>query len=73
MYKLARPFNAFSGALAVFLGGYVAGTGAWGDVAVVTVPQARPTVPTVEDGILGCRPENVTATYLAGREVYRRA
>ncbi|MDX1663524.1 MAG: geranylgeranylglycerol-phosphate geranylgeranyltransferase [Candidatus Promineifilaceae bacterium] len=29
MYKLARPFNALSGALAVFMGGYVAGTGEW--------------------------------------------
>lgn len=31
-YSLARPFNALSGALAVFLGGYVAGTGAWDKV-----------------------------------------
>ncbi len=29
VYKLARPFNALSGALAVLLGGYVAGTGEW--------------------------------------------
>ena len=28
-YRIARPFNAFSGGLAVMLGGYVAGTGAW--------------------------------------------
>jgi geranylgeranylglycerol-phosphate geranylgeranyltransferase len=34
LYKLARPFNALSGALAVFLGGYVAGTGEWGKVAM---------------------------------------
>ncbi len=34
LYKLARPFNAFSGALAVFLGGYVAGTGEWTRVAL---------------------------------------
>jgi geranylgeranylglycerol-phosphate geranylgeranyltransferase len=29
LYKLARPFNGFSSALAVFLGGYVARTDAW--------------------------------------------
>ncbi|MFW5941536.1 MAG: geranylgeranylglycerol-phosphate geranylgeranyltransferase [Chloroflexota bacterium] len=34
LYRLARPFNAFSGALAVFLGGYVAGTGEWLNVAL---------------------------------------
>jgi geranylgeranylglycerol-phosphate geranylgeranyltransferase len=34
MYKLARPFNAFSGALAVFLGGYVAGADSWLKVAL---------------------------------------
>ncbi len=37
LYKLARPFNAFSGALAVFLGGYVAGTGEWLNVALAAV------------------------------------
>ncbi len=37
MYKLARPFNAFSGALAVFLGGYVAGTGEWLNVGLAAV------------------------------------
>jgi geranylgeranylglycerol-phosphate geranylgeranyltransferase len=40
MYKLSRPFNALSGALAVILGGYVARTGEWLNVflaAVVTV------------------------------------
>jgi geranylgeranylglycerol-phosphate geranylgeranyltransferase len=37
MYKLARPFNALSGALAVFLGGYVAGTGEWGKVALAAL------------------------------------
>ncbi|HZD11461.1 MAG TPA: geranylgeranylglycerol-phosphate geranylgeranyltransferase [Candidatus Binatia bacterium] len=37
LYKLARPFNAFSGALAVFLGGYVAGTGEWLKVALAAV------------------------------------
>ncbi|MCO5183047.1 MAG: geranylgeranylglycerol-phosphate geranylgeranyltransferase [Anaerolineae bacterium] len=36
-YRLARPFNALSGALAVFLGGYVAGTGAWDKVALAAV------------------------------------
>jgi len=36
-YKLARPFNAISGALAVFLGGYVAGTGAWDKVALAAL------------------------------------
>lgn len=37
LYKLARPFNAFSGALAVFLGGYVAGTGEWLNVLLAAV------------------------------------
>jgi geranylgeranylglycerol-phosphate geranylgeranyltransferase len=40
LYQLSRPFNALSGALAVFLGGYVAGTGEWlhvGLAAVVTI------------------------------------
>lgn len=37
MYKLARPFNAFSGALAVFLGGYVAGTGEWLNVGLAAI------------------------------------
>jgi geranylgeranylglycerol-phosphate geranylgeranyltransferase len=37
MYKLARPFNALNGGLAVFLGGYVAGTGEWGKVALAAV------------------------------------
>ncbi len=36
-YKLARPFNAISGALAVFLGGYVARTGAWDKVALAAL------------------------------------
>lgn len=34
MYKLTRPFNTLNGAAAVFLGGYVAGTGEWGKVAL---------------------------------------
>lgn len=29
LYKISRPFNALSGAIAVILGGYVAGTGEW--------------------------------------------
>ncbi|MDX1613831.1 MAG: geranylgeranylglycerol-phosphate geranylgeranyltransferase [Candidatus Promineifilaceae bacterium] len=37
LYRLARPFNAFSGALAVFLGGYVAGTGEWLNVGLAAV------------------------------------
>ncbi len=37
LYKLARPFNALSGALAVFLGGYVAGTGEWVKVGLAAV------------------------------------
>lgn len=39
-YKLARPFNAVSGGLAVIIGGYVAGTGEWGNIlaaALVTL------------------------------------
>ncbi|MGD8807486.1 MAG: geranylgeranylglycerol-phosphate geranylgeranyltransferase [Chloroflexota bacterium] len=37
LYKLARPFNGFSGALAVFLGGYVARTEAWFHVILAGV------------------------------------
>jgi len=36
-YKLARPFNALTGALAVFLGGYVAGTGEWLNVILAAI------------------------------------
>lgn len=32
LYKLSRPLTSLSGALAVMIGGYVAGTGAWGNV-----------------------------------------
>jgi hypothetical protein len=32
LYKLGRPLTTMSGVLAVFLGGYVAGTGAWGNI-----------------------------------------
>jgi cytosine/adenosine deaminase-related metal-dependent hydrolase len=55
--------------------------GAWGDVGVVTVGTVGGirstaltalTASSVEDAILECRPESVTATYLSGREVYRR-
>jgi len=34
LYRLARPFNALTGAMAVFLGGYVAGTGEWLKIAL---------------------------------------
>ncbi len=34
LYKISRPLTTLSGGLAVLLGGYVAGTGAWGKVAL---------------------------------------
>jgi geranylgeranylglycerol-phosphate geranylgeranyltransferase len=37
IYKLTRPFNALSGALAVLLGGYVARTGQWFEVGLAAV------------------------------------
>jgi geranylgeranylglycerol-phosphate geranylgeranyltransferase len=37
LYKLARPFNAVNGAIAVFLGGYVAGTGEWLKIALAAL------------------------------------
>jgi len=37
LYRLARPFNGLSGALAVFLGGYVARTGDWMNVFLAAV------------------------------------
>lgn len=37
LYKLARPFNALTGALAVILGGFVARTGEWEKVALAAV------------------------------------
>lgn len=40
LYKLSRPLSTLTGALAVIMGGYVAGTGQWGKIllaAVVTV------------------------------------
>ena len=40
LYKISRPLSTLSGALSVLLGGFVAGTGEWGNVflaALVTV------------------------------------
>ena len=40
LYKISRPLSTLSGALAVFLGGYVAGTGEWLNIflaALVTI------------------------------------
>ena len=37
LYKLARPFNGLTAGMAVFLGGYVAGTGEWGKVALAAL------------------------------------
>ena len=37
LYKLTRPMNALSGALAVLLGGYVAGTGEWLNVIMAAM------------------------------------
>ena len=34
LYKISRPLTTLTGGLAVLLGGYVAGTGAWGQVAL---------------------------------------
>ena len=34
LYKISRPLTTLTGGLAVLLGGYVAGTGAWGKVAL---------------------------------------
>lgn len=34
LYKLSRPFSTLTGILATFLGGYVAGTGNWGAIAL---------------------------------------
>jgi 5-methylthioadenosine/S-adenosylhomocysteine deaminase len=49
--------------------------GAWGDVAVVALPgtpeTSRPR--DLETAVLGVGPGDVTRTYLAGREVHRRA
>ncbi|WP_374688555.1 geranylgeranylglycerol-phosphate geranylgeranyltransferase [Promineifilum sp.] len=37
LYKLSRPMSTLTGVLAVGLGGYVAGTGAWGKVALAAL------------------------------------
>lgn len=37
MYKLARPVTSLSGAMAVILGGYVAGTGEWFNIALAAI------------------------------------
>jgi len=37
LYKLSRPLSTLTGVLAVVLGGYVAGTGAWGKIALAAL------------------------------------
>lgn len=37
MYKLARPITSLSGAMAVILGGYVAGTGEWLNIILAAI------------------------------------
>ena len=37
MYKLARPITSLSGAMAVILGGYVAGTGEWQNIILAAI------------------------------------
>jgi geranylgeranylglycerol-phosphate geranylgeranyltransferase len=37
LYKLSRPLSTLTGVLAVVLGGYVAGTGAWGHIALAAL------------------------------------
>jgi len=37
LFKLSRPVSTLTGVLAVVLGGYVAGTGAWGPVALAAL------------------------------------
>lgn len=37
LYKLARPFNGLNGAVAVLLGGYLAGTGEWGNIIIAAI------------------------------------
>jgi geranylgeranylglycerol-phosphate geranylgeranyltransferase len=37
LYKLSRPLSTLTGVLAVVLGGYVAGTGAWDKIALAAV------------------------------------
>ena len=49
--------------------------GAWGDVAVLALARNDETMGRgdVEEGVLASAPSAVTVTYLAGREVHRRA
>ena len=37
LYKLSRPLSTLTGVLAVVLGGYVAGTGAWDKIALAAL------------------------------------
>lgn len=37
LYKISRPMSTLTGVLAVAMGGYVAGTGNWGDVALAAL------------------------------------
>jgi geranylgeranylglycerol-phosphate geranylgeranyltransferase len=37
LYKISRPLSTLSGALAVVLGGYVAGTGEWGNIVLAAL------------------------------------
>ena len=37
LYRVSRPITTLTGALAVVLGGYVAGTGDWFNVALAVV------------------------------------
>lgn len=37
LYKLSRPLSTLTGALAVIMGGYVAGTGRWGDITLAAL------------------------------------
>ncbi len=37
LYKLSRPMSTLTGVLAVVLGGYVAGTGAWDKIALAAL------------------------------------
>ena len=37
LFKLSRPLSTLTGVLAVALGGYVAGTGEWGMIALAAL------------------------------------
>ena len=37
LYKISRPLSTLTGVLAVILGGYVAGTGAWDKIALAAL------------------------------------